>query len=456
MKLLIDDNIISTKVALLEDKKIFDFNYNFKDGKNIIGNIYLGRVVNVIPSMKAIFVNIGLSKNAYLDYNDIEGEIDFNDINKSYYNGKEILVQVKKNSIDDKGAKVTEDISIPNNNLVLLPNDNKLYISRKIKNSKIKYELRKNLEELRDGLGVIARTSSAEAKLEEILSELKILKDIWKEIKRKIVIKSKYKLLYHANIDYKKLIMNYHDRIETIEVNSREIYENLIKDNRYDFKINFKENICLINYLNEIYENKVDLGNGVNLRIEETEALTVIDVNSGKFISPKNLNGIYKVNELSLKEIARQINIRSISGIIIIDLINFENKALAKKLINNFKEELFKYKNKVHVLGFTKSGLLEMTKQYTNKSVFNLITNECNSCHNGRDKNNKYEADIVVSKLKNIILETNSKRLEIRGNASLINYLNKNIKFNDFLVENDIEIVYNEQCRLEIKHLPFN
>jgi len=166
-------------------------------------------------------------------------------------------------------------------------------------------------------------------------------------------------------------------------------------------------------------------------------------VNSGKFISNNNLNGLYQVNSYALKEIAKQLNIRNISGIIIIDLINFKNAALQKKLINEFYYELNKYKSKFNVFGFTKTGLLEMTKQYKNKSLNNLFSDT------------KYEADLIFSKLLQIIRTSKSKKLEVNCSKNCIDFLNSNQSYNDFLNSNKLHIKYVISDVINIIHKPF-
>ncbi|MEA1974294.1 MAG: ribonuclease E/G, partial [Bacillota bacterium] len=162
MELYIDKNIFSTKVKLTKNNKLFDFNYIFKNDKNLIGNIYYGKIINIVPNMKAIFIDIGLDKNAYLDFSDIYGRLDEKEIVKKYNVGKEIIVQISKNSIDKKGAKVTEKISISSHNLVLLPKEDKLYISKKINNIDVIANLKNHLDIIRDGYGLIIRTNANE------------------------------------------------------------------------------------------------------------------------------------------------------------------------------------------------------------------------------------------------------------------------------------------------------
>ena len=394
--------------------------------------------------MKAIFIDIGLDKNAYLDFSDIYGRLDEKEIVKKYNVGKEIIVQISKNSIDKKGAKVTEKISISSHNLVLLPKEDKLYISKKINDINVIANLKNKFDVLRDGYGLIVRTNANEIDYKLLEIELDSLKKIWSEILRKKVIKSKNKLVYCINNEYEQFIKDYYYKIKKVIVNSKDIYNKLIENKNYTFDIIYKQELDLSDDLIKINNNTIYLENGINLVIDYTEALTVIDVNSGKFISNNNVNGIYKVNSYALKEIARQLSIKNISGIIIIDLINFKNISLGKKLINEFRYVLNQYKNRFNLFGFTGTGLLELTRQYNSKSLNELV------------KEPNYEADLILSKLKQILLNTKSKRLEIYASSEVIQFINKNETFNKFINDNELQIIYKVSDKLNIKHLPYN
>ncbi len=443
MELFIDKNIFSTKVKLNTDSELFDFNYAFNSDKNLIGNIYIGKIINILPNMKSIFIDIGLKKNAYLDFKDIKGKLTLKEISNKYKLGNEIIVQVSKNSIDKKGAKISEDVSIPSNNVVLLPHGNKIYISKKITDRNKVRELSEKLDKIRQTYGIIVRSNAVNIESDKIVEELKNLLVIWDEINQKKSHRLSNKMVYNTNNEYTQFIMDYYYSIKNITVNSMDIYDELIAMDNHYFNITYKENLSLSKDLFYLNTDTIYLENGINLKIDYTEALTVIDVNSGKFISNNNLNGLYQVNSYALKEIAKQLNIRNISGIIIIDLINFKNAALQKKLINEFYYELNKYKSKFNVFGFTKTGLLEMTKQYKNKSLNNLFSDT------------KYEADLIFSKLLQIIRTSKSKKLEVNCSKNCIDFLNSNQSYNDFLNSNKLHIKYVISDVINIIHKPF-
>lgn len=452
MNLFIDKNIISTKILLEQNNENFDFKYTFFDEENIIGNVYLGRIRNITKNMKALFIDIGLEKNAYLDFNDL---LNGNDFNKNYHVGKEIIVQVKKNPIGDKGAKVSEKISLSSENIVLLPHDSKIYISKKINKAKLRYDLREYFNDIIADNGLIIRTNALDVPFDELKKEFLDLKYLWDEIERQKVIKSNETLVYSASTEYDSFIIDYYNEIEMITVNSKKIYDSLISKYNSTMAIVLDENLSLKDTLVSFVNQNIQMENGIHLNIEQTEALTIIDVNSGKYISQKDLNGIYKVNSIALKEIAKQLNLKSISGIILIDLINFSNNALGKKLINELKMRLEEYKNKVSIFGFTETGLLELTKQYKDKDLLSLVTNKSKDGINNRFFNEKYFADLIISEIKRILYSTNSKKLGVYCNEEIIDFMKKEKIIQDYFKKNDLIIEYTVSKDIKIKHLPF-
>jgi len=443
MELFIDKNIFSTKVKLNQNSEVFDFDYAFNLDKNLIGNIYIGKIINILPNMKSIFIDIGFKKNAYLDFKDIKGRLTTKEVLEKYKVGNEIIIQINKNAIDKKGPKVSEDISIPSNNVVLLPEGNKIYISKKITDRTVVSELTEKLDKLRNNYGIIVRSNAENIPIQNIENELKKLLEVWNEINRKKAIKLSNRMVYNANNEYNQFIMDYYYSIKKVFVNSQEIYDELNNLDDCQFNVVYKKDLNLSKDLFYINSDTVYLDNGINLKIDYTEALTIIDVNSGKFISKKNLNGIYQVNSYALKEIAKQLNIKNISGIIIIDLINFNNVALEKKLLKEFKYNLNKYKSKFNVFGFTKTGLLEMTKQYTNKNLNNLFSDI------------RYEADLIFTKLLKILNNSKSKKLEINCSEECIDFLYKNSEYNQFINDNNLSINYKISNVINIIHKPF-
>lgn len=452
MNLLIDKNIISTKILLEKDGKAFGFQYTLYDEENIIGNIYLGRIRNITANMKALFVDIGLEKNAYLDFNDLLYSETFKN---NYHVGQEIIVQVKKNPVADKGAKVSEKLSISSKNLVLLPYDKNIFVSKKISGARFRYELKEAFESIVDNVGVILRTNARDKPINQLEKEYEILFEQWQEIKRQKKIKSNNTLLFKVSNDYDNYITDYIGEIKKIVVNSKEIFTELYDKYSSKIKIDFNEELNLKSKFIEFVNQNIVLENGIHLNIEQTEALTIIDVNSGKYISEKDLNGIYTVNSIALKEIVRQLSLKSISGIVLIDLINFSNKAMEKKLENELENWLNDYKHKYKVLGFTKTGLLELTKQYTHKALLKMLTHRSCNIINNYLLNHKYYSDILISEIKLLLINTNSRKIGIYCNEETIKFIKEEQFIQDYFINNNLILEYHICDDVKIKHLPF-
>lgn len=441
MELFIDKNIFSTKVLLKKNSKVFDFNYKFNNEKNYIENIYLGKIVNICKNIRAIFVDIGLKKNAYLDFNDLSQKFNTND----FHVGKEIFVQVKKNPVDDKGAKISQDISIGFKNFVLLFNEKKILTSRKIKNKDFSDEIKSYFNKNFFGFGIIVRTKAENENLNSLKKELEKINDLFKNIKKNKNYILKDRLVYENNNIYQKFINDYCQEIKKIVSNNKKIINSIKFENK-----EFNKKLDLFKTLKNQIDDKIYVEKGINLKFDYTEALTVIDVNSGKYISKRKKDGNYEINKIALINIARLINIKNISGIIIIDLINLKSNKKQNKLINIFNSQLKNYKVTTNVYGFTKLSLFELTRKYESPSLFQMVyTKEDMQYKLSR----KYLSDMIFSKLRREILNTNGDKFLIKTNKGLINYLKENKKFNKYFKGLNITLNYKKSDNNEIKHI---
>lgn len=427
---------------LKKNNEIFDLSYDFYNEENIIDNIYLGRITNIIQKMKGMFVDIGLNKNAYLDFNDL---LTKENILKNYHPGMEIIVQVKKNPIGDKGAKVGEKISISTSNIVFLPYESDVLLSRKITDIEQIKRLKNLAAELNIHSGMIFRTNAITKGNDRLIKDILYLSNLWSKIERQKVIRSSKRLLYSENQSYAKFIKDYYQEISYIKVNDQEIFYQLNEKYGEEFDISLLENQILFDCLSRQSKEDVLCSNGIHLNIQETEALTVIDVNSSKFKFKQAKGDLYHVNLLALQEIARQLHVKSISGIIIVDLINIKNYEKRKSLVVAFKKMLSEYKSTVNVYGFTKTGLLELTKKYISKSLFY----QCRKNHK-----TYYIMDHIISKITKIILETQSRKLEVSTNQEVIELMNQLECIHEFFKAHHLKVQYKESKELKIKHLP--
>ena len=386
-EIFIKKEIDKKEIALVENGKLIE--YYEEDSRDLRkeGNMYLGIVKDIIPGMQSAFVDIGTEKNSFIHLKDVLPKVDETkeevknniSISKIVKPGQKLLVQVKKDSNQKKGARVSTHITIPSKYIVLMPNTDIVTISQKIENKKEQERLIKLVKENLDkDNGAIIRTS-AEGKEKEIIEDIKRVQNIWKKIlKTSVEPKStKAKLIYKSEDLVEKMLMDLSEnKIDKITVNDeeeKEKIETLIKENN-EYK-NIKVEIIKNKDILETYEinkqieksqnRKVWLKCGGFITIDKTEALTAIDVNSGKYTGSNNLEQtIFKVNKEATIEIAKQIRLRDTGGIIIIDYIDMTNEEDKQKIVELLKEELKKDRSKTQVEGFTKLDLMEITRKH--------------------------------------------------------------------------------------------
>lgn len=359
------------KVAtLIEDYNIVE-RYIIKNQNNIEGNIYIGSIKNIVPGIKAAFVDIGKEKNAFIHFEDLYK------INEEIKLNKKILVQVQKNPIKQKGAKLTANIKLTGRQIVLMPKTNFITISRKIEDEDQKQRLKEIVEKhIPNGFGAIIRTSCISATEEEICDDIQRLLNRWNKIQKKMLEnESNLPCLIEENNDIiKSLILGTANSKMNRIITNNEVVNKEIKDflKEYSLDNNVKvelekdvfEKYTMQKELQELENNKVWLRCGGYIVIDKTEALTAIDVNSGKCVGKDNLEDtILRVNTEAAKEIAKQLRLRDIGGIIIIDFIDMQEDISKTKLLNCFVEETKKDRAKVQVEGFSKLNLLELTRK---------------------------------------------------------------------------------------------
>lgn len=357
-------------VTLIEDYNIVE-RYIIKNQDNIEGNIYIGSIKNIVPGIKAAFVDIGKEKNAFIHFEDLYK------INEEIKLNKKILVQVQKNPIKQKGAKLTANIKLTGRQIVLMPKTNFITISRKIEAEAQKQRLKEIVEKhIPNGFGAIIRTSCISATEEEISQDIQRLVNRWNNIQKDMLEnESDLPCLIEENNDIiKSLILGTADGNMNRIVTNNEMFNkeienfleayNLDKNVKVGYEKDVFEKYTMQKELQELENNKVWLRCGGYIVIDKTEALTAIDVNSGKCVGKNNLEDtILRVNTEAAKEIAKQLRLRDIGGIIIIDFIDMQEDISKTKLLNCFVEETKKDRAKVQVEGFSKLNLLELTRK---------------------------------------------------------------------------------------------
>lgn len=357
-QLLIQENEENKQIALVENGELVEYYKEDNETNRREGNIYIGIVKDIIKGMQSAFVDIGTEKNSFIHLKDVLPKIDETkqkndkniDIGEVLKNNQKILVQVKKDSNENKGARVSTHINLPSKYIVLMPNTDIITVSQKIEDKKEQERLIKLVKEnLDDNNGAIIRTS-AQGKEKELIEDIKYIQEKWNKIIQTSVDpnQNKAKLLYKSEDIVEKILIDLVDKKVQVKKG-----KNIFKE--YD----------LDRQIEKLNNRKIWLKCGGFITIDKTEALTAIDVNTGKYTGKNNLDQtVYKVNKEATMEIAKQLRLRDIGGIIIIDYIDMNSQEDKEKIEELLKQELKKDRTKTQVEGFTKLDLIEMTRKH--------------------------------------------------------------------------------------------
>ena len=368
-------------IYLIEDNIIIEKHEENKENPMLEGNVYVGKVNNVLPGMQAAFVNIGSGKNAFIHLKDllpkvdtVKGEVpEQEDIRKLIRPGDPILVQVTRDKTYKKGARVTTHISFTGRFFVYMPKSPFVAVSQKIEDENKKQELKKLVSEiLPEGAGGIVRTNCQNTSNEVIVEDIKKQIKSWNKLIN-IEFEDYPKEIYNCGGIVRKYIIDNLDKgLEKIVVcnkNLEKLIKNILKEEDKTVEIeidpNYLEKFDYENQLRKLDNRKVWLDCGGFITIDKTEALTAIDVNTGKYIGKSSFEDtIFIVNKEATIEIARQLRARDIGGIIIIDYIDMNTEENKNEIIKLMEQEIKKDSSKVQIEGFTKLNLLEMTRKH--------------------------------------------------------------------------------------------
>jgi len=407
-ELIVDAGTSQTRVALLEDGKLVEIHIERPDITRLVGNIYRGKVSSVLPGMQAAFIDIGYEKNAFLyagdavpqkDCHDSDDE-DYIDLRKQRIDqllkpGQEITVQVVKEPMGTKGPRVTTQITLPGRYLVLLPNTDYIGISRRIEDECERAKLKRIAEKIKpEGMGLIVRTASEGLNEEDFQRDLEFLKKLWESIRQKenrgAVPRCLHKdenLIYRAvrdlfTPDIDRFVINdqqqYLKVLEIVEMLSPDL---LRRVHYFSKDYDLFQYYSLESEITRAFSRKVWLKSGGYIIIDRTEALTVIDVNTGKYTGSRNLEEtVLKTNMEATEEIARQLRLRDIGGIIIIDFIDMQEKQHQNMVLEYLKQHLKKDRNRTTVVGMTGLGLIELTRKKVRREISFAVNSECPYC----------------------------------------------------------------------------
>lgn len=452
-----------TRIALIENGTIAELYIERSREKGIVGNIYKGRVIRVLPGMQAAFVDIGLEKAAFLYVADVFDAIEeyeslldagnkkeddepaedreeqedqdrhdfrpLHPIEDLLQEGQELLVQISKEPLGTKGARITSHISLPGRHLVYMPTVDHIGISRRIEDEEERERLREIVERLKKpGSGYIVRTVSEGKSEDDLIADMQYLTTLWEEISRRQA-KAAVPSLLHSDLDVVQKVVRdiVSEQVDKITVDSQVDYDRIVNfistfvpKMKYTIELYDEEEPIFDYYgleveISRALGRKVWLKSGGYIIIEQTEALSAVDVNTGRFVGKHNLEDtILKTNLEAVKEIAYQLRLRNIGGIIIIDFIDMEKEVNREKVYGALEEALKADKSKTNILKISELGLVEMTRKRVRENISRMMCEPCSYCE-GRG--------YIKSKITichEIFRELRREMLDIRGTKATV------------------------------------
>ena len=430
-QILINAAYYENRLAVVDDGNLLEFHIERPAEKGLVGNIYKGRVVRVLPGMQAAFVDIGLERTGFLYVDDVhisstevEGRIDADRspcqrfsltspdkeeggdepvgsrqaspaINELLTEGQEILVQISKEPIGSKGARLTCHITLPCRNLVFMPMTDHIGISKKIEDELVRERLRDKIEKLRpQGAGFIVRTVAEHISDEELEADMEFLLLLWDDIMG-TAAQARVPALVYRDLDMIRRSVRdlFTDEIDELVIDSAAIHVQLLtfvktfaphleaKIRLYTGEAPIFEAAGIEVDISRALEKKVWLRSGGYIIIESTEALTVIDVNTGRYVGRNDLaETIFKTNLEAAREIAYQLRLRNIGGIIIVDFIDMASEEHREELLAAFQEQLKKDRSRVNILKLSEFGLVQMTRKRSCESLVQMLCEPCFYC----------------------------------------------------------------------------
>lgn len=461
-QILINVELLEKRVAILEDNMLEEFYVERSDQQKLVGSIYKGKVSTILPGMGAAFVDLGLKKHGFLHVSDVvERPPDLEDlisepleeetakpkdkesmphITDILKKDQEIMVQIVKEPIGTKGPRLTTHISLPARFMVLMPYENHIGVSRRIENKHERARIKKELASLRlpKDAGFIVRTAGSGCGRRVFADETRYLLSIWDKIKSDAE-KVKAPGLIHQEYDLVLRVMRdlFTKDINRLVVDSKEEYKKIahfvnsvtpslrMRIKYYRGEKSLFERFGIEKEIDKIYENKIYLKNKGYIIIEQTEGMVTIDVNTGKFVGKENLESTaFATNQEAAREVARQIRLRDIGGIIVIDFIDMDLREHRQEVFNTLKRSLKRDKARTKVLGISALGVVEMTRQRMRKSVESISYRECPYCSGrGSVKSEATMSIEVKRKLAQVLKKWPRKPLVLYVHPDVYKYL---------------------------------
>lgn len=403
--ILIETESGQTRLALLEDGELSEYYVERKGQEKLAGNIYLGRAANILPGMQAAFVDIGLDRNAFLHAGDIlvdrcdqeaiQNRLGNPSIKKMLRPGQEIMVQVIKEPGGTKGPRISSHVTLPGRLAVLLPTVEYIGISRRIEEEEERSRLKEMAESLRPkGMGLIVRTAANGVSESDLRQDVEYLLRLWESIRLRAAHSTSPALIHRdESLVYRSVRDMLSGEVRALYVDSREQYQaaaetaGMLSPELQERVVHYQEDEPLFDRyridskFSKALSRRVWLKSGGYLVIDHTEALTVIDVNTGKFVGSSSLaETIFKLNCEAATEIARQLRLRDVGGIIIIDFIDMESEDDREKLLSHLRQLLKNDRTKTNLVGLTGLGLVEMTRKKVHQPIHTHLNKQCPLC----------------------------------------------------------------------------
>ena len=424
-----------TRIALAENGELMELYYESKRDESLVGNIYAGRVANVMPNLQAAFVDIGVGKNGYYYYGNARAVSDAEKNLAKPKVGDTLILQVEKDAVSSKGAVLSANFSFPGKFLVLLPKDaGEIGVSRKITSSEERNRIREIVGELLpEGCGAIVRTNGEGKTREEFEKEINVLAAKTEKLKTGEFIKPPA-LLLQENHPVKRAARDFYaPDVDEYVVNDKNAYEELLETGDYngenqpalklhEEKLPLFESYFLESQSEKALDEHVWLKSGGFLVIEETEACVVIDVNTGKAAGKGDLQKtILKTNLEAAEEAAKQMRLRNLSGIIIIDFIDMADPNAQKEVTKRLEAAVKKDRIKTVVVGMTELGLMQVTRKKTRPSLKRQMTTKCRACEGtGRLPSIEWTVTKMRRETESILAHTIYNKLTVKADPRLL------------------------------------
>jgi ribonuclease G len=473
-ELIINVTFNETRIAFLENGVLVEFFIEKKNDNSMVGNIYKGKVVRIVPGMDAAFVDIGLEKSAFLyvgdiildrmmyeEYDDSEYPVGLNErIEGVLEEGQELIVQVSREPIGQKGTRVTSKITLPGRLLVLMPGTEHIGVSRRIEQEDERKKLATMLKEeiCPKGYGLIARTASESKTPDELRADLNFLKRIWESIQEKAKTVDAPSILHQDLGIIFRVIRDLHSHnLKKIIVDDVFVYERIgefLKDYLPEEGcevVHFTEKDPIFEVFGieieiaKLLQKKIWLKSGGYIVLDYTEALTVIDVNTGRYLGRKDLEDtILRTNLEAVKEIAYQIRLRNIGGIIIVDFIDMERKESRETVFQTLMEALKKDRIKTFAYPISELGLVQITRKRTRHNIVNLLTEVCPTCEGSGYIKSRYTVCYeVLRELRTFCRKEGGKRINVYLSPEVASLLYEEEKSSIEFIENTYDTKVN-------------